>query len=278
MLRYSDGAGIAERMPIIKDDHREFRFSVTEPFLRFLTSNKIKTHERTGHRWKVGDEVASLPGTKLHAHSALLYGNDIPQINSFSYALSRLNVHATIGRYCSISWNVRVMGAQHAIRFVTSSEIIYRRHGIFADALPEGWPFAQNKQVLEVTIGNDVWIGQDVLIKPGIRVGDGAVIAAAAVVTKDVPDYTIVGGVPARPIRARFPEKIVHGLTRLQWWRYAIPDMPDAPWHQVERFIDWMAEAIDKGRVTPFESDVGTVRDAVLEAEGKDGFFPESAG
>ena len=67
-------------------------------------------------------------------------------------------------------------------------------------------------------IGNDVWIGYEAVIMAGVHIGNGAIIAARAVVTKDVPPYTIVGGVPARPIRKRFDEEVIQELETLQWW------------------------------------------------------------
>ena len=67
-------------------------------------------------------------------------------------------------------------------------------------------------------IGNDVWIGYEAVVMAGVTIGDGAVIGSRAVVTKDVPPYTIVGGVPARPIRRRFPEETVLALLEIKWW------------------------------------------------------------
>ena len=69
-----------------------------------------------------------------------------------------------------------------------------------------------------VHIGNDVWIGQNVLLKGGIRIGDGAIIAMGAVITKDVPPFAIVGGVPARVIRYRFSQSDIEQITQTQWW------------------------------------------------------------
>ena len=73
----------------------------------------------------------------------------------------------------------------------------------------------------DIVIGNDVWIGYEAVIMAGVHIGNGAIIAARAVVTKDVPPYTIVGGVPARPIRKRFDEEVIQELETLQWWNWS---------------------------------------------------------
>ena len=72
----------------------------------------------------------------------------------------------------------------------------------------------------DIVIGNDVWIGYEAVILAGVTIGDGAIIGARAVVTSDVPPYTIAGGVPARTIRKRFPETIVTSLLQLKWWEW----------------------------------------------------------
>ena len=74
----------------------------------------------------------------------------------------------------------------------------------------------------DIVIGNDVWIGYEAVIMTGVHIGNGAIIAARAVVTKDVPPYTIVGGVPARPIRKRFDEEVIRKLETLQWWDWSV--------------------------------------------------------
>ena len=70
----------------------------------------------------------------------------------------------------------------------------------------------------DIVIGNDVWIGYEAVVMAGVHIGNGAIIAAHAVVTKNVPPYTIVGGVPARPIRKRFDEEVIRMLETLKWW------------------------------------------------------------
>lgn len=121
-----------------------------------------------------------------------------------------------IGKYCSIACGARFLfnAANHAMRSLSTYPfpIFYEEweHGIWAD---KAW---DNKG--DIVIGNDVWIGYEAVIMAGVTVGDGAIVGTRALVTKDVPPYTIVGGVPARPIRRRFSEDVVERLLRLRWW------------------------------------------------------------
>ena len=85
-----------------------------------------------------------------------------------------------------------------------------------ASSFAEAW---DNKG--DIVIGNDVWIGYEAVIMAGVHIGNGAIIAARAIVTKDVPPYTIVGGVPARPIRKRFDEEVIRKLETLKWWDWS---------------------------------------------------------
>ena len=130
---------------------------------------------------------------------------------SFSYAQSPLDQTTTIGRYCSISWSCEVLGIAHPTEFISTHVFTFRRafmkaaQGSFGRA-PMPARFNPNKG--PVVIENDVWIGQNVLLQQGVRIGTGAVVAAGSVVTRDVPPYAIVGGTPARLIRYRFPDAL----------------------------------------------------------------------
>ena len=84
-------------------------------------------------------------------------------------------------------------------------------------------------------VGNDVWLGYDALILPGVTIGDGAIVAARAVVTRDVPPYTVVGGNPARPLKQRFPDAVVAELLALRWW--------DWPADKITRHLEKIAAA-----------------------------------
>ncbi len=123
----------------------------------------------------------------------------------------------TIGKFCSIACGAKFLfnSANHALGSLSTYPfpIFFEEWGLPVEDIPRAW---DNKG--DIVIGNDVWIGYEAVILAGVTVGDGAVVGTRAVVAKDVPPYTIVGGVPAKPIRKRFSEAVIDRLLVLQWW------------------------------------------------------------
>lgn len=130
-------------------------------------------------------------------------------------------VKLKIGRYCSIADNVKIyLGGNHRYDWVTT-------YPFPSPPMNQDWPNANHRGLPilpstngDVVIGNDVWLGDDSTIMSGLTIGDGAVVAARAVVTKDVPPYAIVGGNPARLIRKRFSDEFIAMLLELKWWNW----------------------------------------------------------
>lgn len=122
-----------------------------------------------------------------------------------------------IGKYCSIACGAKFIftSANHTMKSLSTYPfpIFFEEWGLDAANITEAW---DNKG--DIVISNDVWIGYEAVILSGVTVGDGAIIGARALVTKDVPPYTIVGGVPAKRIRSRFDEETVAKLMELKWW------------------------------------------------------------
>nr|WP_251448267.1 CatB-related O-acetyltransferase [Vermiculatibacterium agrestimuris] len=122
-----------------------------------------------------------------------------------------------IGKFCSIACGAKFIfnSANHSLRSLSTYPfpIFFEDWELNVERIPEAW---DNKG--DIVVGNDVWIGYEAVILAGVTIGDGAVVAARSVVTRDVPPYTIVGGVPAKPIRKRFDEETVHRLLELRWW------------------------------------------------------------
>jgi virginiamycin A acetyltransferase len=120
-----------------------------------------------------------------------------------------------IGKFCAIASDVKFImnGANHLLDAVSSYPF-----SIFGN----GWEEAMGGKIFpfkgDTVVGNDVWLGFNSVIMPGVHIGDGAVIASCSVVTKDVEPYSIVGGNPAREIRKRFPDAHIQALLELKWW------------------------------------------------------------
>lgn len=126
-----------------------------------------------------------------------------------------------IGKFCSIACGVKFLftSGNHSLRSLSTYTfpIFFEEWGLDAKDICSAW---DNKG--DIVIGSDVWIGYEALILSGVTVGDGAIIGSRAVVTKDVPPYTIVGGVPAKPIRRRFDGAVIERLEKLRWWDWDI--------------------------------------------------------
>lgn len=124
-----------------------------------------------------------------------------------------------IGKFCSIACGAKFLfnGANHALSSLSTYPfpIFFEEWGRETDtaSIAEAWD-----KKGDIVIGNDVWIGYEAVILAGVTIGDGAVIAARGVVTKDVPPYTIVGGVPAAPIHRKFDDKTIAELETIRWW------------------------------------------------------------
>ncbi len=138
-------------------------------------------------------------------------------VSDYSYIGYNTNIYnASIGKFCSISKDVCIGLPSHPTKFISTSPLFVN--------IQNGTGYSWSKQDLfnsvpeKVVIGNDVWIGMKSTIMGGITIGNGAIIAAHSVVTKDVPPYAIVGGVPSKIIKYRFDDSIIETLQKSEWW------------------------------------------------------------
>ncbi|HJD29167.1 MAG TPA: CatB-related O-acetyltransferase [Candidatus Blautia avicola] len=122
-----------------------------------------------------------------------------------------------IGKFCSIACGAKFLfnSANHKMASLSTYTfpLFFEEWGLEKENVAQAWD-----QKGDIMIGNDVWIGYEAVILSGVTIGDGAVIGCRAVMTKDVPPYTIVGGVPAKPIRKRFDEETIKELQKIKWW------------------------------------------------------------
>ena len=139
------------------------------------------------------------------------------QKNNVLYHYPVNHERLSIGKFCSIACGARFLfnSANHALSSLSTYpfSIFFEEWGLPVDDVSRAW---DNKG--DIVVGNDVWIGYEAVILAGVTIGDGAIIGARAVVAGDVPPYTIVGGVPARPIRKRFSDDVIEALLELRWW------------------------------------------------------------
>ena len=150
------------------------------------------------------------------------------QLGDYSYVVNDSDIaYARIGKFGSIAAMTRINPGNHPMQRASQSHFTYRASTYFESEQDEPDFFAW-RQSQGVTIGHDVWIGHGAIVLPGRHIDDGAVIAAGAVVTKDVPPYMIVAGNPARVIRPRFSAAVAARLRALAWWDWPHERLRDA--------------------------------------------------
>jgi acetyltransferase-like isoleucine patch superfamily enzyme len=231
--------------------------TVTQPLLDLLRERTIFHSYAGADRWTPQQTALVVADDcEIEPYTHIFQGNVIPRaLGAFSYSNSPLHAAMSIGRYTSIAWQVSVMGDSHPMEWATTSSIFYQpTSGAYANP---GYRLYRRRNAMNVrsyemedeavTIGHDVWIGEQVLLKRGITIGSGAVIGARSLVLEDVPPYAIVVGQPARVIRSRFSPELVERFLALEWWRFH-PDMLSRfPLDQPAAFLDELEAAVAAG-------------------------------
>lgn len=167
-----------------------------------------------------------------------------------------------VGRYCSIAMNAAIGLESHPINWLSTTALQYAHNHLHFERFV-GHTVAKRGFPLhgQTVIGNDVWIGANALIMAGVNIGDGAIIAAGAVVTRDVPPYAIVGGVPAKVLKYRFDEKTIAELLELRWWRFNIAALGIINWADIHSAIELIKKTIASGKIGEYHEEILEDRD-----------------
>lgn len=215
--------------------------------LRTYDSEAVESIKRAGFSV---DEIYVLAAGHDYNQEDIVYRGC--RVGRYTYGyedlLSNYPLAESIGRYCSINRTARIWNS-HSLDCISTHPFLdhpmflewqeylnrlelVRKYGMH---LGNGW--FENSEIRSnrpIVIGNDVWIGANVILLPGVTVGDGAIIAAGAVVTKDVEPYTIVGGVPAKEIKKRYCQEDIDALMKIRWWEWDK--------EEIERNVKWFYE------------------------------------
>lgn len=169
--------------------------------------------------------------TDLGANTTLVEST----FGDYSYAAGDVSIiYTDVGKFCSIASHVRINPGNHPVQRPSQHHFTYRRRQYGFDVVDDEEIFNWRREA-RCVIGHDVWIGHAATVMPGVRVGIGAAIGSGAVVTKDVAPYTIVVGVPAKPLKLRFSPEIIGKLLDIAWWEWDRPTLE-------ARFADFLAD------------------------------------
>ncbi|MBN2529469.1 MAG: CatB-related O-acetyltransferase [Deltaproteobacteria bacterium] len=193
------------------------------------------------------ESPAAITSTTYHGECSIGYLSYFRQRSMIS--------HTDIGRFCCIAPNVFTGGGEHPTDWLSTHNFQYGGGTAFKGrsefhSLTGETKFNQPKG--RVCIRNDIWIGEGANISRGVTIGDGAIVAAKSVVTKDVPPYAIVAGVPASIMRFRFTDDIIEQLCRLTWWNYDLAPLARIiDYSDIHKAIELIGNSIETRKIKP---------------------------
>lgn len=182
--------------------------------------NVICRNSNIGDYVMLGDDVF-ITDSKIGNHASferrsMIFNSEIGEYSYTGY--NSIIKYTKVGKFCSISWNVTIGAPNHEYKRMTMHPFPFvPKYRIVDEAVEGGYPTLGES----VEVGNDVWIAANCCITRGVKIADGAVIGANAVVTKDVGPYEIWAGVPARKIGQRFEDEVIKELEKLEWWNWS---------------------------------------------------------
>ena len=175
------------------------------------------------------DPTAVIVDTKLGRWTEIGASTSITEstMGDYSYCTHHCQIiYTDIGNFCSIASHCRINPGNHPLERAALHHFSYRSRmfGMGED----DHEFFEWRRSHRIRLGHDAWLGQGVILLPGVTIGTGAAVGAGAVVTKDVPPFTVVAGVPAKPIRERFHKAVQKALLRIAWWKWSYDQLRDA--------------------------------------------------
>ncbi len=201
-------------------------------------------------------------------------------VGAFSYFNYGCEVSSsTIGRFCSIGQRSLINPGEHSPEFLSTHPFATDPSGIscgmHASSVYRAIAGARlhnislSRSAGRVSIGNDVWIGAQVIVLAGVEVGHGAILAAGAVVTRNVAPYSIVGGVPARVLKMRFDDHTIDRLLQLAWWDYDLTSLRDViDYSDIEGAISLMESRKSRGELSLFRPMTAQVKAGAIVTSG----------
>jgi hypothetical protein len=192
--------------------------------------NGAESEERLLSEGPQVDASAHVRDSKLGAWTAVGPRTTIAEsaVGDYSYVMNDGNIiYSEIGKFCSIAAFARINPGNHPLDRPALHHFTYRSRA-YQLAADDDDNFFEWRRAHKVSIGHDVWIGHGAVILPGVTIGTGAAVGAGAVVSKDVPPFAIVAGVPARVIRFRFGDSVREGLLKLSWWDWSRERLAEA--------------------------------------------------
>lgn len=198
---------------------------------KVLWCNVVRTEEHATYfkKYFFGIKIAKIKKfDHVRVENDVLIENNVT-VGRYSYICSGSKVfrNVTIGNFCSVANNVIIGASAHPQNYLSTHPFQYET-GFFT-----GNKFCSFDNFLPTVIGHDVWIGSNAVIKGGVRIGNGAIIGCGAVVTKDVPPYAVVTGIPARILKMRFSSETVAALEKSEWWNLPEERLKNLPFNDV---------------------------------------------
>lgn len=230
--------------------------SPVKPF-RQLRKSGLRVHPTIDTRGKEID-ILFEPPAQINNATAYIYRSF--KIGRYSYIRSGyINNVRSIGRYTSIGPNVIIGESEHPTTWLSTSPVQYSRSQftfypqeklLIKDRIIARTEDVDTSPRGNVIIANDVWIGANAIIRRGVKIGNGAIIAAGSVVNEDVQPYSIVGGIPAKLVKMRFPPKIIVDLLTLKWWAFDINDLSGIDFSDVQNAIKQIKLLEEEGKIS----------------------------